>query len=168
MKIIALFIVACTLSSCWPSSISFVDGSLPDEWKSFSVKTLNNNAPNAPLSYPAELTEDVKDGISNRTRLLLKDSKEETDVEIEGTITRYTLAPIALQNGDNAAQNRLSITVKFNIFTHLPEEDEMQLTSTRFIDYDVTTDFSTIEANLLEEINEQIVQDVINKLLSNW
>mgnify|MGYP003318299750 FL=1 len=44
----------------------------------------------------------------------------------------------------------------------------MKLTSTRFADYDSSTDLSSVENQLLDEINEQIVQDVINKLLSNW
>jgi hypothetical protein len=44
----------------------------------------------------------------------------------------------------------------------------MNLTSTRFVDFDSNTDLATVERTLLEEINTQIVQDVINKLLSNW
>jgi hypothetical protein len=44
----------------------------------------------------------------------------------------------------------------------------MTLTSTRFADYDSNLDLTTVESQLLEEINKQIVQDVINKILSNW
>ena len=44
----------------------------------------------------------------------------------------------------------------------------MSLTSTRFVDYDVSTDIGVVETELLAEVNEQIVQDVINKLMSNW
>jgi hypothetical protein len=47
-------------------------------------------------------------------------------------------------------------------------ENKMTLTSTRFADYDSNLDLSTVESQLLEEINKQIVQDVINKILSNW
>jgi len=36
------------------------------------------------------------------------------------------------------------------------------------VDYDSQSDLATVETNLLEEINTQIAQDVINKLLSNW
>jgi hypothetical protein len=44
----------------------------------------------------------------------------------------------------------------------------MKLTSSRFIDYDSNTDLASVEQDLMRQINEQIVQDVINKLLSNW
>lgn len=166
-----LFLIALIplLYSCWPSSVSFVDkGSMPEEWKTFFVKTLDNNAPNAPLSYSANLSEDIKDGIQSSTRLTLDSSPDTSQVIIEGRISGYSVAPIALQEGDNAAQNKLTISVSFDIFISEPEEDQMTLTSTRFATYDSGADLTSIEESLLSEINEQIVQDVINKLLSNW
>ena len=42
------------------------------------------------------------------------------------------------------------------------------MTSTRFADFDATSDFTSAESELIDEINKQIVQDVINKLFSNW
>lgn len=156
------------LSSCWPSRISFVDGTMPDEWKTFYVKTLDNNAPNTPLSYAASLSENVKDGVQNNTRLLLNNDAAKAEIEIEGVITNYAITPVALQEGDNAAQNRLTVAVNFNIFVHQPEEDNMTLVSSRFIDYDSNTDLGIVETQLLEEVNVQIVQDVVNKLISNW
>lgn len=168
MKFLLFLGLTFSLAACWPSKISFVDGAIPEDWKTFSVKTLISESPNTPLSYPPTLSEEVKDGILNRTRLQLVTYKESPDVEIEGVITQYTLAPISLQGDDNGAQNRLAVTVKFDIFIHATEEDEMHVTSTRFVDYDVNADFNSIEQTLLENINEQIIQDLMNKLLSNW
>ena len=59
-------------------------------------------------------------------------------------------AAIALLEGDNASQNRLSISIKFDIFILKPEEDLMTMTSTRFIDYDSNTDLGIVENQLLE------------------
>ena len=67
-----------------------------------------------------------------------------------------------------SAKNRLTISVNFTIFISQPKEDKMILTSTRFSDYDSSSDLASIESQLLEEINKQIVQDLINKLFSNW
>ena len=44
----------------------------------------------------------------------------------------------------------------------------MTISCARFADYNSSSDISAIESNLLKEINKQIVQDLINKLLSNW
>jgi len=166
---ISVFILLFILTSCWPVSVSLIDkGSMPEEWKTFSVKTLNNKAPNAPLSYSPNLTEQIKDGIQNNTRLQLNTQSNKAEIIIEGSVNNYNLSPIALQEGDNAAKNRLTISTQFTIFIQKPEESIMKLTSTRFADYDSNTDLSSVENQLLDEINEQIVQDVINKLLSNW
>ena len=80
-----------------------------------------------------------------------------------------------MQVGDVAAKNRLTIAASFTIFINVERteneklaEDKMVLTSTRFADYDSNSDLTSVESQLLEEINKQIVQDVINKLLSNW
>lgn len=165
-----LFIASILLlSGCYPSSISFIDsGSMDESWKTFTVKTLDNSAPNAPTSYPVTLSEKIKDGVQNNTRLSLNPNLGKGEVNIEGSITNYSVMPIALQEGDNAAKNRLTVTVNFTIFVTKPEEEEMTLTSTRFVDYDSKTDLASVESTLLEEVTTQVVQDVINKLLSNW
>ena len=162
-------IVIFSLTSCWPSSVSFMDkGSMPEEWKIFSIKTIENNAPNAPLSYASLLSEDLKDGIQNNTKLKLNSTPNTGEIRIEGTITNYSISPIAIQADEEAAKNRLTISTSYTIYIKAPKEDEMKLTSTRFSDYDSNIDLSSVESTLIAEINKQIVQDVINKLLSNW
>jgi len=167
-KFLAIALLFFGLTSCWPTRISFVDGSMDPSWNSFTVKTLENNTGNAPLSYNATLTELIKDGVQNNSRLALEDIADSSEVNIEGVISSYTITPVALQDGDVASQNRLTVTVKFEIFITKPEEDIMELTSSRFIDYDADTDLSTVENEFLSEVSDQIVQDVLNKLFSNW
>jgi hypothetical protein len=169
MKFLLFLPISLLLSACWPSSVSFIDnGSMPEEWKTFSVRTLENNAPNTPISYAPQLSEQLKDGIQNNTRLLLNPETGKGEVYVEGKINTYSVTPVAIQEGDNSAQNRLTISVQFTIFVSAPKEEKMNLTSTRFVDFDSNTDLATVERTLLEVINTQIVQDVINKLLSNW
>jgi outer membrane lipopolysaccharide assembly protein LptE/RlpB len=169
MKFGLLILLLAVLSSCWPSSISFKDkGSMPEEWKTFSVKTLEVLAPNAPLSYGANLTEQLKDGIQNNTRLLLNTNFGKGEVNIEGKITNYSVTPIAIQGNDNATQNRLTISAQFSIEITKPKDELISVTSTRFSDFNANDNLAAVEAQLLEEINTQIIQDVINKLMSNW
>jgi hypothetical protein len=160
-----------SLNSCWPTSVSFVDkGSMPEDWHFFSLKTMENNAPNAPLSYSANLSEAIKDGVQNNTKLKINTTPNSGEVQIEGMITNYSVSPIALQAGDVAAKNRLTISTNFTIYIKVlnKEVEEMKLSSSRFFDFDSNSEFTSVEASLIEEINKQIVQDVINKLLSNW
>lgn len=178
MRVQSLFFLVLTaflLYGCWPSSISFKDsGSMDERWQQFYVSTIQNEAANASLSYPATLTEDLKDGIQNNTRLKLGTDKEAAQLIIDGTIINYSVSPAAIQQGDQAAKSRLTISVKFDIDINVPKKqgelsvDDMQMTSTRFMDYDANQDFTSVEQSLIEEINKQIVQDVVNKLMSNW
>lgn len=162
-------IMLILLTGCWPSYIGFKDnGGMPEEWNNFHLQTLQNNAATCPLSYSASLSEALKDGIQNNTRLALSPQTKNAQVQISGDITGYTVSPIAIQNGDNAAKNRLTVTVQFLIFTTSPKEEEMRLNVTRFADFDASTNLSSVESQLLSTINEQIIQDLINKLMSNW
>ena len=157
------------LSSCWPSSVSFRDGSVPPEWKRFMVTTLENEAPNAPISYAPNLTELVKDAIQNRVGLkLVSEESGDPQITVTGVVKSYNVTPLALQDNDVAAKNRLAINAYFEIFISAPEEDVMELNVSRFADFDSNQDVGAIQDQLLEEINDQIVQDVLNKLLSNW
>lgn len=169
MKVTSIVIFIFLLSSCWPSIVSFKDtGSTPEEWKTFTVKTLEVNAPNCPLSYSPLLTEQLKDGIQNNTRLLLNTQYGKGEVNLEGLIASYNVAPLAIQANDNASKNRLTISVQFTININKPKEESINLVSTRFADFDASANLASVESKLLEEINTQVVQDVINKLLSNW
>jgi hypothetical protein len=168
-KLLSSIALLVLLTSCWPTIISLNDtGGMPEDWKTFSLQTLVNNAANAPNNYALNLSEAIKDGVQNNTRLSLNPTIGKGEVYIEGTINNYSIMPVAIQEGDDAAKNRLTISTSFTIYIDAEKDDEMSLSSTRFIDYDSGTDLTTVETTLLEEINKQIVQDVINKLLSNW
>lgn len=169
MKGILLSLLVLVLCGCWPTSVSFRDGSIPPEWKRFMVTTFDNKASNAPISYSSNLTELVKDGIQNRVGLnLVSNESDDPQISINGTVTSYSVTPLSLQENSSEVKNRLTIRANFEIFISSPEEDVMKLSSSRFADFDASQDVGSIQDQLLEEINEQIVQDVINKLLSNW
>ena len=167
-KLFTCILLCFGLASCWPTSIGFKDKSMPPEWEKFYVITLENNAPNTPLSYSATLSENIKDGVQNNTSLLLSNVQDSAQVVIDGQITNYSITPVALQEGDFATKNRLTVSVSFEIEILAPNEEIKIMSSTRFVDYDADTDLGVVESELLQEVNDQIVQDVINKLLSNW
>ena len=169
MKYVISIAIFLMLTSCWPTSVSFNDtGSIPAEWKQFSLSNLENNAPNSPINFSGFLSDKIRDGIQNNTRLKLSNSPNTGEVRLEGIITNYTISPIAIQAGDNVSKNRLTVTCNMKITIMSPKEQEMTLSSTRFADYPTDNNFSVVENELNEQISQQIVQDVINKILSNW
>jgi outer membrane lipopolysaccharide assembly protein LptE/RlpB len=163
-----LFIVTL-LTACWPESFSFRDtGGMPAEWSSFTIQNLENTAPNCPLSFAPLLTEQLKDGVQNNTRLVLNTQQGAGEVNIEGAITGYQVQPVAIQGSDNASSNRLTMTLALKIKIKTPKEEEWQLVSTRFADFSASSNLADVEQKLFAEISAQMVQDLINKLYSNW
>jgi outer membrane lipopolysaccharide assembly protein LptE/RlpB len=161
-------VLGVSLSSCWPTRIGFVDDSMPQEWKEFYVTPLELSAATAPSNYNATLTESLRSGIQNNTRLKMLTKTNDSAVQISGSVNSYNTTPQAVTNGDNAQKNRLTVSVNFTIITPTKGLEKMQMTSTRFADYDASQQLADVENQLLELINQQIVQDVINKLRSNW
>lgn len=145
----------------------FTDGTPAcTECKTFSVQIFENSNPNAPVNYGQAFTEALKDAILNRTKYQLV--SEDGDMQFEGKITGYTITPLSIQNNEVSAQNRLTISINV-VHTNIIK-DSLSFTQTfrRFADYDSDQDINSVEALLLEEINEQITQDILNKLNSNW
>jgi len=169
MKYVLFILVAIGLSACWPSSFSFRDtGGMPEEWKTFTLKTLTLEAATCPLSFAAILSENLKDGVQNNTPLLLNTTFGKGEVNMEGKITQYLVTPLAVQGNNNASQNRLSMSLVMTVNITKPKEEQWTMTSTRFADFSSGTNISEIETKLFEDISAQMVQDLINKLLSNW
>lgn len=170
MKKIALaFILLVGLASCWPKTfMSPFDTSMPEEWKTFYIAPLELTAATAPSNYPANLSEALRSGIQNNTRLKLDSNLENANLKISGIVSGYNTSPIAIQQGDLAAKNRLTVSVNFTILTPTKGLEKMEFTSSRFADYESNENLIDVETRLLEAINQQVVQDVINKLLSNW
>lgn len=170
MKSLALFVLLLLgLSSCWPTQVlSPFDDSMPEEWKKFFIQPLDLTAATAPNSYPANLSEKLRSGLQNNTRLKLASQLNDAQVQISGIISNYGTSPIAIQQGDIASKNRLTVSVNFTIITPTKGLEKIQFTSTRFADYESSEQLTDVEARLLEDINQQIMQDLVNKLMSNW
>ncbi len=141
---------------------------MPVEWQSFTIQNLENTAPNCPLSFAPLLTEQLKDGVQNNTRLVLNTKLGGGEVNIEGAITNYQVQPVAIQGSDNASSNRLTMALSLKIKIKAPKEEEWQMVSTRFADFSANANLADVEQKLFAEISEQMVQDLINKLYSNW
>jgi hypothetical protein len=168
-KLLFIGLIMSLTTSCWPTQMGFKDtGGMPEEWKSFVVQNLSIQASTCPNDYAPNLTEAIKDGIQNNSRLALATNPTSAQVILSGEITGYQVNPIAIQSGDNATKNRLQVSVEFIITTTAPKAEEMRLSISRFADFNASDNLATVERGLLSTINEQIVQDILNKLMSNW
>jgi hypothetical protein len=134
--------------------------------KTISVDLFNNESAQAPPAAAQQFTEGLRDMFQSQTKLDLISSG--ADLKFSGSIIGYAVSPVGIQNTDQAALNRLTITVKVEYINQLEENKSFTQNFTRFSDYESSQQLSDVEATLLADIFEQINQDIFNRALSNW
>jgi len=157
--------VLVLISGC-KINYSFSGASVPVEAKTVSVDYFQNNASLAPPTISQTFTEALRDKLSSQTRLGLVNKGG--DLAFEGSIIGYATSPIAIQSSDQAALNRLTITVNVKYTCSFDEKKNFEQSFSRFSDYSSTSSLATVEDDLIKDINQQIVQDIFNRALNDW
>ena len=152
-------------SSC-KINYSLSGASIPPEAKTISVLYFQNSASLAPPTLSQSFTEALRDKLSSQTRLTLV--SKGGDLNFEGSVTGYSATPIAVQSTDQAALNRLTISINVKYTCAFDEKKNFEQFFSRFADYNSSLSLSSVEGNLIKEINEQLTQDIINRALNDW
>ena len=122
VHIFIIIVFALTINSC-KVKYSLNGATIPIEAKTVSVAFFANNTTLGSPSISQKFTEKLRDVVSTQTNLALM--KQNGDIQFMGSITDYNVAPVAIQSNDQAASNRLTITVnvkyinKFDASTNL-------------------------------------------------
>ncbi len=159
-SILSLFL----LSRC--GVYSFTGASIPVEAETFSVDYFQNNAPLVQPTLSQIITDALKDQLSRQTNLQLDNTTG--DLHFEGSITGYNVRPQSIGADDQAAQNRLTITVRVNFYNEYEPESNFEQSFSRFYDYDSQRSLAEVEAQAIEDITEALVEDIFNKAVVNW
>ena len=94
--------------------------------------------------------------------------KQNGDLQFEGTIIDYNVAPVSIQSNDLAANNRLTITVNVKYTNKFDASKNFEQNFSRFADFKASTSISSQEDVLLTEINRQLTEDIFNRAFNNW
>ncbi|MBI4946013.1 MAG: LptE family protein [Bacteroidetes bacterium] len=157
------FLIA--VSSC-KVNYSFSGASVSPDVKTVSIQYFRNNASLAPPTISQSLTEALKDIFTSQTKLGM--ASQGGDLNFEGEIVGYATAPVAIQSNDQAALNRLTITVNVKFTNAKDEKQNFETTFTRFAEYSSTQSLAAVQAGLIDQINKELVQDIFNKSMINW
>lgn len=145
---------------------SFTGADIPADAYTFSVKTFKITTPMAAANYDIRISEALKDLMLAQTRLDLIEKRG--DLQFEGVITRYESSNAAVSGEEYTTVNRLTITIQVKYVNTIEREKSFDKTFTRFADYSSSQDFSSVENELIEEINAQITQDIFDASLGAW
>jgi hypothetical protein len=165
------FSIMLALQGC--GVYSFTGASISPDIKTLSVQFFFNNASLGPSNMSVLFTENIKDYYQQNTSLLLVD--EEGDLQLEGTIDSYTLAPVApTNNGGQDVQTftsltRLTITVSAKYVNTKDDTFNFDKKFSFFRDFDQNTeDLNANEQEFIETIFDQIVLDIFTNSVANW
>ena len=146
---------------------SFKDTSpIPQEVKTFRVNYLENRAQYVNTQLSPQLTEKLKQKIINTTRLQ-QTNAEDAHYDISGYVSQYYTSTISIA-GTTSTGNRLTVGFHLSFRNTLDEKKNFEADLTRTFDFDATQSLSQAEASLNEEMVKNIVDEIFNKIFSNW
>ena len=157
-------ILAFALQSC--GAYSFTGTSLSPEVKSISIQTFPNNSGGGPANLSQTFSEKLRDYFQRNTNLNLV--TRSGDVQFEGYITAWELAPLPPTANDVASQNRLTMRVKATYTNTRDETQSFEQDFSFFADFPSNANPAAFEPKLIETISNQIINDIFNKSVANW
>jgi hypothetical protein len=157
---LSVVITACKVS------YSFTGASIAPSVKTFTVDFFPNRARLVNPNLSQQFTEGLQDKLIKQTSL--NQIQDGGDLEFSGQITDYEVRPMNIQEGDLAAQNRLTVTVKVKYTNNKDHEQDWEKTFTAYEDFDSNNSLNTVEESLVPEIIKKLTDDVFNASIANW
>ena len=166
LAIYSTFIIALLVFSRCTGGYSFTGASIPPDAKTISIQNFPNYATLVNPQLSQVLTDGLRNAFASQTSLNLVDY--DGDLDIKGEITNYTMQPTAITGNDQAAMNRLTITIKVVFVNTKDPNANFEQSFTRYKEFSAQLNFSSIENSLVEEIVNELIDDVFNKSVVNW
>ena len=162
---LALTAVLPLLQSC--GIYSFTGTSIQPDVKTVTVNYFEYLAPKVNPSLSNMLTEAMQEKFLKLTKLELVDM--DGDLEIIAAVTGYDVKATAITANEQAAQNRLTVTVKVEFVNRkYPEESLQNKSFSAYQDFDASQSLDAVETTLCEDIVEQLCEDIFNGTVANW
>jgi Lipopolysaccharide-assembly len=150
------------LSGCY----SFKDVSIPPEVKTARVNYIENKASYVNPQLSPVLTDRLRQKINNQTRLTLVQN-EDAHYDISCTIRNYTVTTAGVSQ-QQAATNRLVITIRVNFKNRLDDKASFDADISRNFDFNANLSLQQAEAQLADQIIQNLADEIFNRIFSNW
>lgn len=164
-----LFIILCfsfiiSLSSC--HVYRFKDVSIPAEVKTIRINYIENKARFVNPQLSPQLTDKLRQKINNQTRLTLIQG-DEADYDIRCEITGYDVTTSGISQ-QQASTNRLIVTVNVSFKNKLDEKKNFDAPVSRNFDFSANLSLDQAQAQLTPTIIQNVVDEIFNRIFSNW
>jgi hypothetical protein len=158
-----LLIAYCLLfTGCY----TFKDVSIPREVKTFRVNYIENKARYINPQLSPQLTDKLRQKITSQTRLTGVQT-DDAHYDIYGQVTGYNVSTQGISN-QQAATQRLSVTVHINFKNTLDPSKNFEADVSRNFDFSANLTLTQAEAQLTSDIIKNMVDEIFNRIFSNW
>lgn len=162
---VALTVAMLIVHSC--GIYSFTGTSIQPDVRTVTINYFEYQALKVNPSLSNDLTTALQDKFLKLTKLEQVDM--DGDIEITGAVTGYDVKATAITANEQAAQNRLTVTVKISFVNRkYPEDDFENKSFSGYADFDAMQSLDAVEASLCEEIIEKLCDDMFNATVAQW
>lgn len=160
-----------------PGCYSLKGISIDPRVKTFSIRTFETQAINAPPTLAIDFTERLKDKMRSETQMQLRviDSElepSEVRVEFTGKIVDFRVVPVAPRPGELVALNQLVVVVQVTAENRTDTEEKIEWpkekTFSHFAEFSSQTDLQSVQDQLVRQIGDQLLEDIFNYFFNNW
>ena len=162
---LSIILVTAIFTAC-KVNYSFTGTSIADDVKTFTVYDFPNRAKLVNPTLSQLFTDGLQEKLTKQTSLNL--ITEDGDLEFTGQITDYDVRPMNIQQGDLAALNRLTISVKVKFVNNKDHSQDWDKSFSGFEDFESNQSLSSVEDQLVPEIITKLADDIFNASLANW
>ena len=162
----AILTLCISITVAFTSCYSFKDVSIPPEVKTARINYIENRASYVNPQLSPQLTDRLRQKVNNQTRLTLV-TTDEADYDIYAEIRNYLVTTAGISE-QQAATNRLQITVHIVFKNRLDEKANFEADITRNFDFNAGQSLQQAEAQQSDEILKNLSDEIFNRIFSNW
>lgn len=170
IKLLIPFVIFFIGSSC-AVNYNFTGSSVPDEAKRIYIGEFYNVSTGGPSTLDQNFNIAIQEYFQRNTKLLIEKKPISNEPSLTGTITNYQVSIAgagATATREQAATNRLTISVKASYVNPFNEEDNFDKTFSYSAEYEADRNLSEVESQLIEEITDQLVYQIFNACFGTW
>ena len=169
MTLRALAVTAVALCATACGIYSFTGTSIQPDVKSVNIEYFEYKALRVNPSLANDLTEAMKDKFRKLTKLEQVD--QDGDLTIAGEITGYDVKATAISANEQAAMNRLTVTVKIYFSNKKYPEDDFEKSFSAYADFSADQMLDAVESDVIsgtDGILDKLCEDIFNATVANW
>jgi len=158
-----LILVSFNYATC---KYSFKDVTIPPEVKTFRVNYLENKAKYINTQLSPNLTTQLQLKILNSTRLR-QTSDDSAHYDIGGYVSDYAITTTGISS-NTSSTNRLTVVFHLTFKNNLDPTKNFETDVTYTKDFAATLSLDEVGTNYNTDMTTYLVDQIFNKIFSNW